>query len=78
MTSARKFDNDKSAPHFTSFQIQAKCTIRQPVYFYYLGSIIDFYAKPENIRSSVVNTETVLPLSVVDIPYLNLKLKRKH
>ena len=30
---ARKFDNDKSAPHFTSFQIEAKCTIRQPVLF---------------------------------------------
>ena len=30
---ARNFDNDKSAQHFTSFQIEAKCTIRQLVYF---------------------------------------------
>jgi len=29
---ARTLDNDKSEPHFTSFQIEAKCTIRQPVY----------------------------------------------
>ena len=30
---ARTFDNDKSAPDFTSFQIGVKCTIKQPVYF---------------------------------------------
>ena len=36
MTSGlRKIDNDKSAPHLTSFQIEAKCTIRQPVHFYF-------------------------------------------
>jgi len=29
---ARKLDNDKSARHFTSFQIKANYTIRQPVY----------------------------------------------
>ena len=36
---ARKLDNDKSAPHFKSFQIEAKCSIRQLVYFFnYLSS----------------------------------------
>ena len=29
----RTFDNDKSAPHFTSFQIESECTIKRPVYF---------------------------------------------
>jgi len=28
----RTLDNNKSAPHFISFQIEAKCTIRQPDY----------------------------------------------
>ena len=32
---ARKLDNDKSALHFTSFQIEAQCTIIQPVHFYF-------------------------------------------
>ena len=35
---ARTFDNDKSAPDFTSFQIGVKCTIKQPVYFYLSSS----------------------------------------
>ena len=30
-----QLNNDKSAPPFTSFQIEAKCTFRQPVYFYF-------------------------------------------
>ena len=30
---ARTFDSDKSAPHFTSFQIESECTIKRPVYF---------------------------------------------
>ena len=30
---ARTFDSDKSAPHFSSFQIETECTIKRPVYF---------------------------------------------
>ena len=32
---ARTFDNDKSVPHFTMFQIVAKCTIKGPVFLFF-------------------------------------------
>jgi len=32
------FDNDKSAPHFTSFQIEVECTIKRPRFQNFLSS----------------------------------------
>ena len=36
---APKFDNDQSAPHFTLFQIEAKCTIMHPFIINFLSSL---------------------------------------